>query len=126
MAAVLAPRERRCPSCGAVQRGPGRRCTSCGADLTERFARWRSARRFAYAGVAVLVLGAAAIPVIAGLREDAAGERERASARQKVLEAAERARLTRDARPVRADGAPRPRAPTRSSTAPRSSPRARR
>ena len=46
------------------------------------------------------------MPVVAGLREDAAGERERAAARQDALEAAERVRLTRDARPVRAEGTP--------------------
>ena len=52
------------------------------------------------------MLIAAAVPVIGSLREDAAGERERAAARQAALEAAERERLIRDARPVRADGAP--------------------
>ena len=104
--AVLAPRERLCPACGAAQRGPGRRCASCGADLTARFARWRSLRKFAFAGVAVLVVAAVAVPVIGALREDAAGERERAAARQQALEAAERVRLTRDSQPVRADGPP--------------------
>jgi hypothetical protein len=102
--AVLAPRERLCPACGAAQRGPGRTCPSCGADLTARFARWRSLRKFAFASVAALIVAAVAVPVVASLREDAAGERERAAARQRALEAAERARLTRDSRPVRADG----------------------
>jgi hypothetical protein len=104
--AVLAPRERRCPSCGAVQRGAGRRCASCGAELTARFARWRALRRFVYAGVALLALAAVAVPVVSSLREDASGERERAARRQAALEAAERARLARDARPIRADGPP--------------------
>jgi hypothetical protein len=104
--AVLAPRQRLCPACGAVQHGAGRRCPDCGADLTARFARWRSLRRWIYAGLVVLVLAAIAVPVVAGLREDASGERERAAERQAALEAAERARLTRDARPVRADGPP--------------------
>jgi hypothetical protein len=105
--AVLAPRERRCPSCGAAQRGPGRRCSTCGADLTVRFARWRSVRRYVYAGLAVLVLGAASVPLVSNLRGEASSERERAARRQAALEAAERARLTRDARPVRAEGPPR-------------------
>jgi hypothetical protein len=100
--AVLTPRERRCPSCGAQQHGAGRRCPSCGADL----ARWRSLRRFVYAGLVVLVLAAIAVPIVASLREDASGERARAVQRQQALEAAERARLARDARPVRADGPP--------------------
>jgi hypothetical protein len=102
--AVLAPRERLCPACGAAQRGPGRTCTSCGADLTARFARWRSLRKFAFAGVAAMIVAAVAVPVVASLRDDAAGERARAAARQRALEAAERARLTRDSQPVRADG----------------------
>lgn len=106
--AVLAPRERRCPTCGAVQRGAGRRCTSCGADLTARFARWRAVRKFVYAGLALLLLAAVAVPIVSGLREDASGERERAAKRQAALEAAERARLTRDARPIRATGPPLP------------------
>lgn len=105
--AVLAPRERLCPACGAAQRGPGRTCPDCGADLTARFSRWRSWRKFAYAGVAAMIVAAVAVPVVGSLREDAAGERERAAARQRALEAAERARLTRDSRPVRADGPPR-------------------
>ena len=104
--AALAPRERRCPACGTSQSGGGRMCTNCGADLTARYAKGTSRRKLLYAGVAVLALAAVAVPVIAGLREDAAGERERAAARQEALEAAERVRLTRDARPVRAEGTP--------------------
>jgi hypothetical protein len=104
--AVLAPRRRVCPSCGAEQRGPGRRCESCGSDLTARFARWRSLRRYAFAGLAVLVLAGVAVPIVGSLRADAERERERAAQRQAALEAAERERLARDARPVRADGTP--------------------
>jgi hypothetical protein len=104
--AVLAPRERRCPSCGAAQRASGRTCTECGADLTARFEKGASRRRWLYAGLAVCAVVAVAVPVVGGLREDAAGERERAAERQAALEAAERVRLTRDARPVRADGPP--------------------
>jgi hypothetical protein len=105
---ALAPRDRRCPSCGAVQRGGGRTCARCGAELTARLPRHRLERRPVYAGLAVVLvmLAAAAVPVIGGLREDAAGERERAAARQAALEAAERERLVRDARPVRTEGAP--------------------
>jgi hypothetical protein len=104
--AALAPRERRCPACGAPQSGYGRRCGECGADLTARYSRWASRRKLIGAGVAALVLIAASIPFIASWRDDAAGERERAEQRQAALEAAERERLTEDARPIRADGRP--------------------
>jgi hypothetical protein len=100
--AVFARRERLCPNCGAAQRGAGRRCPNCGADLTARLARWHSLRRFAVVGLAALVLGAAALPFVAGLRDDASRVRARAAERQQALEAAERARLIRDSRPVRA------------------------
>jgi hypothetical protein len=104
--AVLARRERLCPSCGAAQRGAGRRCANCGADLAARFARWHSLRRFAFAGFAVLALGAAAVPIVAGMRDDAARERERTARREEALAAAERAQLIRESRPVRAAAAP--------------------
>ena len=104
--AVLAPRARRCPACGEEQRDGGRTCGNCGADLTARYAKGGSRRKLIYAGLAVLVLVAVSVPIIGGLREDAAGERERASAREEALAAAERVRLTRESRPVRADGTP--------------------
>ena len=100
--AALAPRERRCPACGAVQRGGGRRCENCGADLTARFAQGRSRRAWVFAAIVGLVLAAIAVPVVAGMRDDAAGERQRAAERQERLRAAERARQERDAVPVRA------------------------
>jgi len=108
--AALAPRERRCPACGMLQHAAGRTCTSCGADLTARHPRRRSGRKPRYIGLAVtfVVLAAITVPVIGSLREDADRERARTAARQQALEAAERVRLTRDARPVRADGTPRP------------------
>ena len=69
----------------------------------------------------MLALAAIAVPVVAGLREDAAGERERAARARTALEAAERVRLGA----TRARSAPRARrrapATTRSRTAPRSS-----
>jgi hypothetical protein len=104
--AALAPRERRCPECGSPQRGPGRSCSTCGADLTARFARWHGLRRYVFAALALLLLAAISVPIVAALREDAASERELAERRQAALEAAERERLTRDARPVRAQGPP--------------------
>jgi hypothetical protein len=107
--AALAPRERRCPTCGTVQRIGGRTCATCGAELTARHPKRRPGRWRLYAGLAIALgaLTAVAVPVIGSLREHAAAERERADSRQDALEAAERARLTRDARPVRADGTPR-------------------
>jgi type II secretory pathway pseudopilin PulG len=103
--AALAPRERRCPSCGAVQRASRRNCERCGADLTQRSRRWRPSRRLLLiAGVAAVLLAAVAVPVISGTRDRAAKERRAAAARQAKLEAAERARLRVDARPVRATG----------------------
>jgi len=104
--AALAPRERRCPACGAVQRGGGRICSNCGADMTARFAKGIPRRRLLLAALAVLVIAAVSVPIVSALRDDAATERERAEARQAALEAAERERLRLDARPVRADGAP--------------------
>src|SRR5215211_4960800 len=72
--AVLTPRERLCPSCGAKQKGPGRKCTECGADQTAHFARWRHIRRFAIGGLALLALAAISVPDVGALRDDAAGE----------------------------------------------------
>lgn len=104
VAAVFAPRERTCPVCGAAQREGGRICTNCGADLTARFERGRSRRPLIFAAVVAAVLAAIALPIIGGLRDDAADERERAAARQQERVAAEKARQERDARPVRAQG----------------------
>jgi len=104
VAAALAPRERRCPSCGSVQRDGGRVCSECGADLTARAPRRIPWRPLLIAGAAVLVLAAIAVPVVSSLRDDAAGDRERAEQRQAQLREAERVRQLRDARPVRAKG----------------------
>jgi hypothetical protein len=106
VAAALAPRERRCPRCGSVQHGGGRTCSNCGADLTARAPKRIPWRPLLIAGAAVLVVAAIAIPVIAGLRGDAADERERAAERQARLIEAERVRQVRDAKPVRAAGIP--------------------
>ena len=100
--AALAPRERRCPACGAAQHAGGRRCTNCGADLTARHSRGGSRRAWLFAAVVAAVLAAAAIPVVSMLRDDAAGERERAAKRQAQLTQAERVRQERAAVPVRA------------------------
>ena len=107
VAGIFAPRERTCPACGAAQPASGRRCEACGADLTARFERRtaRTTRRpllFAAAVAAVLI--AVAIPLIAGLREDAASERAREAERQAARIEAERVRQVRAGRPVRADG----------------------
>jgi hypothetical protein len=104
VAAALAPRERRCPSCGSVQRDGGRLCTNCGEDLTARAPRRIPWRPLLIAGAAVVVLAAIAVPVVSSMRDDAAGERERAAQRQRERVEAERARQVRDAKPVHASG----------------------
>jgi len=104
VAAVFAPRTRRCPACGAEQQASGRICTNCGADMTARFDRGRSRRPLIFAAIVAVVLAAISLPIIAGLRDDAADERDRAAARQRERIAAEQIRQERDARPVRAEG----------------------
>jgi predicted nucleic acid-binding Zn ribbon protein len=104
--AALAPRERRCPACGAPQPRGGRICSECGAELIARYKKGASRRKQLYAALAALVLIAISIPIVSSWREDAARERERAERRQEALEAAERERLRRDALPVRAEGRP--------------------
>src|SRR5215218_5559281 len=69
-----------------------------------RFTKGVPRRRLLYAGLAILVLAAVALPVVGGLRDEAADERERAAEGQAQLREAERARQVRDARPVRVDG----------------------
>jgi hypothetical protein len=104
VAHALAPRERRCPACGSIQRGGGRLCSECGADLTARVPRRIPWRALLIAAAVVIAVVAVAVPVIGGLRDDAAGERERAAQRQAKLVEAERARQLRDSRPVRLAG----------------------
>jgi len=104
VAAVLAPRVRHCPSCGAEQRAAGRLCTNCGADMTARFERGRSRRPLLFAAVVAVLLAAIALPFIASWRDDAAEERARDAAAQKERIAAEKVRQERDAKPVRAKG----------------------
>ena len=108
MVAALAPRERHCPACGAVQRDGGRRCTACGADLTARFGRGGSRRAWLFAAAIAVALAAVSVPVVGALREDAAGERDREAARQRERVAAERVRQERAAVPVRATAPPAP------------------
>jgi predicted nucleic acid-binding Zn ribbon protein len=104
VAAVFAPRMRHCPACGAEQQASGRICTNCGADMTARFERGRSRRPLIFAAIVAVVLAAISLPLISGLREDAADERDRAAAQQKERVAAEQVRQERDSRPVRAQG----------------------
>src|SRR5215213_7717067 len=85
--AVLAPRERRCPACGHVQQAGGRCCESCGSDLTARYAKPRPWKKIGVIAAAVLVVAAAVSPLVAAMRDDAAGERASATRRQAALEA---------------------------------------
>src|SRR5215212_1561951 len=66
--------------------------------------RGRGRRKLLYAVPVVALLAAIAVPVVSGTREHATGVREQAGKRQEALEAAERARLAHDSRPIRADG----------------------
>lgn len=103
VAGIFAPRDRRCPACGAEQRADGRTCTNCGAELSARYARRsvRNTRRpLLFAAAVAVVLIAVAIPVIASLRSDASDERAREAVAQKARVAAERERQIRDGRPV--------------------------
>jgi hypothetical protein len=107
VAGIFAPRERRCPACGAEQRADGRTCTNCGADLSARYERRtvRNTRRpLLFAAVVAIVLIAVAIPVIASLRSGASDERAREAVAQKARVAAERARQIRDGKPMFAAG----------------------
>jgi type II secretory pathway pseudopilin PulG len=106
--AVLGRRgERICPECGFVQRESRRTCERCHHDLTVRTARWRPSRRQLIGAAIVAALAiAVAIPLISSTRKHASAERTAANLRQAKLVAAERARLTRDVRPVRAAGPP--------------------
>jgi zinc-ribbon domain len=102
--AVFAPRERKCPACGEPVAEAGRTCPHCGADLTARFGRPRWRRWGLVAAGVVALIAAVSAPIVIATRKDAASERATAARRQAALEAAERARLRRDVRPVRADG----------------------
>src|SRR3954447_18199623 len=98
--AVLALRTRTCPSCGHVETRPGRLCSNCGSDFVLRRSR-RPSRRVTAAVLAVIAaVGIVSALVIPGFRDSARREHEAAAARQARLEAAERARLRADLRPV--------------------------
>src|SRR5829696_6892801 len=73
--AALARGIRLCPVCGAEQESSGRFCDACGADLTARYRKPRKYRAAALIALAVLVVAAAAYPLVQALRDDAAGER---------------------------------------------------
>jgi hypothetical protein len=104
VAGIFAPRERRCPECGATQHGGGRRCESCGADLVAHIERGRSRRPLLFAAIVAVVLAAIAIPIVAGMRDDAADQRDREAAEQAQRIERERVRQVRNATPVRAAG----------------------
>jgi len=104
---IFSGRARTCANCGHVQTAPGLTCESCGHPFAERRRRWRpSLRQVAAATVALAALGTVLWLTIPGLRSDAADEADRRTARQQALEAAERRRLTADARPHRGEATP--------------------
>ena len=104
VAGIFSSRERRCPECGAVQRDAGRRCEACGADFVAHVPRTRSRRPLIIAALLAVVLAAVAIPIVAGMRDDASAERERAAVQQRERIDRERVRQVRDSQPVRANG----------------------
>jgi type II secretory pathway pseudopilin PulG len=104
VAGIFAPRERHCPECGATQQGSGRRCEACGAELVAHIERGRSRRPLLFAVIVAVVLAAIAVPIIAGMRDDAAEQRDREAAEQAQRIERERVRQVRNARPVRAAG----------------------
>jgi hypothetical protein len=106
VAAALAPRERRCPTCGATSTTSGRFCPNCGADYASRPRRRPGRRTVAAAVLALIAVIAAGAAIVPGLRRDAAERQASETARRLALEAAERERLARDARPHRAAGPP--------------------
>jgi predicted nucleic acid-binding Zn ribbon protein len=91
--AALARGARHCPACGHEQDSSGRFCDACGADLTARYRKPRKYRTAAVVVLGLLLLAAAAYPLVQLLRDDAAIERERTAERQAALEAAEIERL---------------------------------
>jgi len=106
--AALARGARRCPACGHEQESSGRVCDACGADLTARYRKppkWRTPV-LVVAGLALFA--AAAYPLVNLLRDDAEVHRERTAQRQAALKRAEIERITRDSKPVRAEGIPLP------------------
>jgi len=92
--------------CGARSQTTGRFCPSCGADYASRPRRRPGRRAIVAAGLALVAVIAAGAAIVPGLRREAAEREAREAARQLRLEAAERKRLTRDARPHRAAGPP--------------------
>ena len=104
VAGIFSPRERRCPECGATQSGGRRRCESCGAELVAHVERGRSRRPLLFAAIVAVVLAAIAVPIVAGLRDDAAEQRDREAAEQAQRVERERVRQERNAAPVRATG----------------------
>ena len=103
--AALARPPRPCPNCGRPQPGIARRCADCGADMFPRRTRPKPGLRAGL--IAILVLAALAALVfglIPAMREDADTERRLQAERQTKLEAAERARLRIEVRPVSITG----------------------
>jgi hypothetical protein len=102
--ALFGPRDRQCPECGKPTEAAGRTCPHCGADLVAHYQRPRWRRWALWGAGIIVVIAAITIPIAIANRGDAEQERAAAARRQQQLEAAERARLTRDSRPIRAQG----------------------
>lgn len=109
VAEALAPRERLCPVCGTTSVTSGRFCPTCGADYASRPRRRPGRRVLVICVVALLAVIVTSAAIVPGLRRAAADREARQAERQRALEAAERERIAREARPHRAAG-PQPRA----------------
>jgi len=102
---ALSRPDRVCPQCGETVAATGRRCPSCGGDLTARRQRRRAGRRAAIVAAGAIAAAAViAFGLVPAMREDSDRERSAAAAAQERLEAAERARLRREGKPVRTRG----------------------
>ncbi len=103
--ALLAPRQRTCPTCGEAVTGAGATCPHCHSPMVVRRRDFRPTRRtLALLAAGLIAVGVAIAILIPGLRDSASRERRLAAAAQARLVAAERARLRADVRPHRAAG----------------------
>ena len=103
---ALARGARRCPACGREQEAAAASATRAAPTSTARYRKPRLAAHAARRPRPARSSPPRPYPLVAGLRDDAAAERERPPQRQAALKAAERARLPREPSPVARRRAP--------------------